>query len=349
MLNIEAINERFVGLSKAILKRRNLFLVLMVLVLAFSVYGLKQLKTDTDDSHYFDEGDALLVAKDYMASIFGNDNFCAVLVETDNVFTPKVLKGIREMGKELLDGVPYADDVVSVTDMEFTQGTEEGLDVSDIVPSVIPESPEALEKIRSAIMAKPSLKDRLVSEDGRYAWIMLRLKNIPDGTVDEHGEFIEMVIGRKVNEIAGQEKYAYMHPQTTGWPVINLEKRNFMAKEMPRLIGLSLLFVAVVLTIVLRSVRGVVFPLFLGGAGLTIVLGMQGLLGISTDPMVMLMPIFLSLSMAICYSLYFINFFRWEFQRTGLRRWSLEHATGDTGWPIFFSAFTTAVSLLSFC
>lgn len=111
MLNIEAINERFVGLSKAILKRRNLFLVLMVLVLAFSVYGLKQLKTDTDDSHYFDEGDALLVAKDYMASIFGNDNFCAVLVETDNVFTPKVLKGIREMGKELLDGVPYADDV----------------------------------------------------------------------------------------------------------------------------------------------------------------------------------------------------------------------------------------------
>lgn len=39
MLNIEAINERFVGLSKAILKRRNLFLVLMVLVLAFSVYG----------------------------------------------------------------------------------------------------------------------------------------------------------------------------------------------------------------------------------------------------------------------------------------------------------------------
>ncbi len=349
MLNIEAINERFVGLSKAILKRRNLFLVLMVLVLAFSVYGLKQLKTDTDDSHYFDEGDALLVAKDYMASIFGNDNFCAVLVETDNVFTPKVLKGIREMGKELLDGVPYADDVVSVTDMEFTQGTEEGLDVSDIVPSVIPESPEALEKIRSAIMAKPSLKDRLVSEDGRYAWIMLRLKNIPDGTVDEHGEFIEMVIGRKVNEIAGQEKYAYMHPQTTGWPVINLEKRNFMAKEMPRLIGLSLLFVAVVLTIVLRSVRGVVFPLFLGGAGLTIVLGMQGLLGISTDPMVMLMPIFLSLSMAICYSLYFINFFRWEFQRTGLRRWSLEHATGETGWPIFFSAFTTAVSLLSFC
>ena len=64
MLNIEAINERFVGLSKAILKRRNLFLVLMVLVLAFSVYGLKQLKTDTDDSHYFDEGDALLLQVD---------------------------------------------------------------------------------------------------------------------------------------------------------------------------------------------------------------------------------------------------------------------------------------------
>lgn len=349
MLNIEAINRRSVGLSKAILKRRNLFLAIMALVLACSAYGLKQLKTDTDDSHYFDEGDALLIAKDYMASIFGNDNFCAVLLKTDNVFAPGVLKSIREMGKELLDSVPYADDVVSVTDMEFTQGTEDGLDVSDIVPSVIPESPEELEAIRNAVMAKPSLKNRLVSEDSRYAWVMLRLKNIPDGTVDEHGEFIEMVIGRKVNEIAGQEKYAYLHPQTTGWPVINLEKRNFMAKEMPRLIGLSLLFVVILLSVVLRSVRGVIFPLFLGGAGLAIVLGMQGLLGISTDPLVMLMPIFLSFSMAICYSLYFINFFRWEFHRTGQRRWSLEHAAGETGWPIFFSAFTTSVSLLSFC
>lgn len=349
MLNIVAINERFVWLSKAILKRRALFLVLVMALLLVSMYGLTKLKADTDDSHYFDEGDALLVAKNYMASIFGNDNFCAVLLESDNVFDTRVLKSIREMGAEMLDTVPYASDVVSVTDMEFTRGTEDGLDVSDIVPAVIPESPEELEAIRNAIMAKPSLKNRIVSEDGRYAWVMLRLKNIPDGTVDENGEFIEMVIGRMVNEIAGQEKYAYLNPQTTGWPVINLEKRDYMAKEMPRLIGLSLLFVAVVLVVTLRSVRGVLFPLLLGVAALIVVLGMQGLMGISTDPMVMLMPIFLSFSMAICYSLYFINFFRWEFQRTGQRIWSLEHAAGETAWPIFFSALTTTVSLLSFC
>lgn len=349
MLNIEAINERFVGLSRVILKGRKIVLAIMALVLVVSFAGLKQLRSDTDDSHYFNEGDALLVAKDYMASIFGNDNFCAVLLQTDNVFTPEALAAIREMGRELEEQVPYADDVVSVTDMEFTQSTEDGLDVSDIVPSVIPTLREDLERIRAAIMAKPSLKDRLVSDDARYAWIMLRLKNIPDGTVDEHGEFMEMVIGRKVNEIAGQEKYAWLNPQTTGWPVINLEKRDFMAKEMPRLIGLSLLAIVLVLAVVLRSVRGVVFPLFLGGAGLVIVLGVQGLMGVMTDPMVMLMPIFLSISMAICYSLYFINFFRWEFARTGKRLWSLEHAVGETGWPIFFSAFTTMASLLSFC
>lgn len=230
MLNIEAINERFVGLSRVILKGRKIVLAIMALVLVVSFAGLKQLRSDTDDSHYFNEGDALLVAKDYMASIFGNDNFCAVLLQTDNVFTPEALAAIREMGRELEEQVPYADDVVSVTDMEFTQSTEDGLDVSDIVPSVIPTLREDLERIRAAIMAKPSLKDRLVSDDARYAWIMLRLKNIPDGTVDEHGEFMEMVIGRKVNEIAGQEKYAWLNPQTTGWPVINLEKRDFMAK-----------------------------------------------------------------------------------------------------------------------
>ena len=112
MLNIEAINERFVAFSKVILKFRAVILVAMVLILAISFYGLKQLKSDTDDSHYFNEGDELLLAKDYMASIFGNDNFCAVLVHVDNVFTPHVLTGIREMGRELEAKVPYVDDVI---------------------------------------------------------------------------------------------------------------------------------------------------------------------------------------------------------------------------------------------
>ena len=349
MLNIEAINERFVAFSKVILKFRAVILVAMVLILAISFYGLKQLKSDTDDSHYFNEGDELLLAKDYMASIFGNDNFCAVLVHVDNVFTPHVLTGIREMGRELEAKVPYVDDVISVTDMEFTKGDEEGLEVSDIVPDPVPDDPTQLAEIRKAVMAKPSLRNQIVSEDGRYAWIMVRLKHIPSGTVDEHGEFIEMVIGRTVNEIAGQEKYAWMNPETTGWPVINLEKRDFMAKEMPKLIGLSLLSIILVLALVLRNVRSVIFPVFLAGAGLSIVLGIQGLLGVATDPMVMLLPIFLSISMAICYSLYFINFFRWEFQKSGNRLWALEHAVGETGWPIFFSASTTMASLLSFC
>ena len=148
MLNIEAINERFVAFSKVILKFRAVILVAMVLILAISFYGLKQLKSDTDDSHYFNEGDELLLAKDYMASIFGNDNFCAVLVHVDDVFTPRVLAGIREMGRELEARVPYVDDVISVTDMEFTRGDEDGLDVSDIVPDPIPEEPAQLAEIR---------------------------------------------------------------------------------------------------------------------------------------------------------------------------------------------------------
>lgn len=349
MLNIETMNARFIVLSKAILKYRTTIIICMLLLLGLSFYGLKQLKVDTDDSHYFDEGDALLIAKDYMADIFGNDNFCAVLLEVENVYDPHVLKNIRTLGAELLENVPYADDVVSITDMEFSRATVDGFDVSDLIGEEIPQSTEELLKIREDILAKPSLRNQLVSEDGRFAWVMLRLKNIPNEAKDENGEFIEITIGKKVNEIARQEKFASLNPQTTGWPVINADKLQFMGKEMPRLIGLSLLATIILLALVLRSVRGVIFPLFLGGAGLIIVLGIQGLLGISTDPIVMLMPIFLSIALSISYSLYFLNFFRWEFQKTGKRRQAIEYAVGETCWPMFFSAFTTAISLLSFC
>lgn len=239
MLNIQKINSRFRAVAEIIIKYRWLNIILFLGVLLAAGVGLTRLESDIDQDNWFLEDDELRITEQHFEDIFGNEDFCAILVEADNVYTPEVLGAIREMGRELTTKVPYADDVVSLTDFEFTLGTEDGMEIIDLVPATIPSDPGELARIRDLAMAKPLFKNRIVSEDARQSWIMLRMKPIPDDWEKDSTENPDLSVGRIVTEIISQEKYAFLQPKATGLPVINVDKRNFFAKETPRLLGIS--------------------------------------------------------------------------------------------------------------
>lgn len=347
MLNIQKINTCFRKAAEIIPRLRWLNIILFLLVMVVSAAGLRLVKTDVSQDNWFLEGDAMLAVKERFEELFGNDDFCAVLVEADNVFTPEILSGIRSLGKELVEKVPYSDDVISITDFEFTLGSNEGIEIIDLVPDAIPTSRHELDRIKEMALSKPYLKNRLISDDGRQAWVMLRMKNIADNWKKDGLENPEMAIGRIFNEVVAQDKYKALHPKTTGLPVTNVDKRNFFSQEMPRMIGLSLVMMIILLAIFLRNVRGVIFPLLTSVGSIMIVFGAQGFLGIRNDPSMIFLPVFLSMAVSIAYSVHVINFFNREFLRTGQRRQAIIDTIEETGWPIFFCAMTTSAGLIS--
>jgi predicted RND superfamily exporter protein len=157
-----------------------------------------------------------------------------------------------------------------------------------------------------------------------------------------------LAVGRRVNEITGQEKYAALHPKTTGLPVVSYDKLKFFAKETPRLFGISLFLTIIVLAVSLRSIRGVIFPLITAVSAMVIIFGIQGYLGIITDPSMIFMPVFLGLAVSIGYSIHVFSYFKRKFFMTGDRRGALVTAVEETGWPLLFSALTTVAALLTF-
>ena len=350
MINVIKVNGYFRRMAEEILRFRIAVMTACLLLTVCAAIGLPHLQQDTSQESWFLEGDAELAAKQRFENIFGQDDFCAVFVRADNIVTPENLALIRELGNELRQRVPYADDVLSITDLEFTRGIEGGLEILNLIPQNIGDIPRdaaALAQIKEQILSKPMFRNRLLSEDGREAWIVLRMK--PTGhAMDEHGDAVDQQIGKAVLEVAGEEKYQPLHPQCTGLPVIDVDKRTFFSKEMPRLMGMSLLIITVTLWIALRSARGILFPLTAAVCSLLIVLGTQGHMRVRVDPMTMFLPIFLTLAMATCYSIHILNFFRRTFARTGKRRESVLFAAEETGWSLLFSALTTMAGLLSF-
>lgn len=336
--------------AESIVRFRAYSIVMFVALTTFALAGLPHLQVDTSQESWFLEGDEVLRAKQEFEAIFGNEDMALVLATADNIFTPENLRLLRELGQELEARVPYADDVLSIAEFDFTLGTPDGLEIINLVPknlAALPTDEVSLQAIKELALSKPFLKNRLISDDGREAWLMLRLKPLPTEP-DSTGELPSHVMARVFMDVVQQEKYEPLHPKMSGVHVSDLEKRDYFGKETPRLIGVCIAILAIVLGVALRCWQGVVFPMVTASASILIVLGIQGHLRISMDPTTLFLPIFLSLTLATCYSIHIFNFYLTEFRRTGKRRHSIIFGLAKTSWPQLFSSLTTVVALLTF-
>jgi predicted RND superfamily exporter protein len=340
--------------------------------MGISFIGVKKTKTDVSEDNWFLEHDPMLQLQNEFEDIFGNNDMGAVLIEADDVFQPEILSKIRELSDELEQNVPYADEVTSLTHLEFTLGTENGIEIIDLIPEEIPTSKEELDKIRNLALSKKILHNKFISDDSKQTWILLRLKPLPDDweTSESYRNFVnqlvqnnpklfaeintkkveapDLLIGRIFTKIARQEKYAVLNPKTTGVPVLNIEKSLFFGKESPKLMKFGLLLTVLVLLISLRSLRGVVFPLISAAGAMLIVFGFQGFTGIKFDPMMVPLPLFLGLAVSVGYSIHIFSFFNRKMKETGIRKESAIFAVEEAGWPILFTALTTVGALMSF-
>jgi len=348
MLNLIKINHAFHRMAETIVRLRWLNILLFFLITGFCVNGMKQIQLDTSWDNWFLENDPMKIADDEFKAIFGNNEFVAVLVEVDDVFTPEVLATIRELGAELKAKVPFSDDVLSITDCEFTEGNEEGLTISDLVPDPVPQSKEVLETIRNKALDRELFVNRIVSDDSRQTWILLRMKTYPKKWRNEQNIGPDIAAGMAASQIIGQEKYKLLNPKGAGLPVLAFDKTSFFKKETARNMGLSLIATVIVLALAIRTVTGVVLPMFIAFATIIITFGIQGYLRVKVDPSMILVPVYLGLAVAIGYAIHLFGFFNRHLAETGKRKEAVFFAVSECGWPLFFTALTTMGALLSF-
>ncbi|MCD4794136.1 MAG: MMPL family transporter, partial [Bacteroidales bacterium] len=347
-MKIKKINLWFKKQASSIIKFRWLIIAVFLLAVASGFFGLKRMVVEYSNDGYFLPDDPMVVMTDEFKEIFGNDYYVGVLVESDALFTKKNLELLRELSNELLDSVPYADKLTSLTDIEFTVGTEYGMEIIQIVPEEIPADKTALEEIRKKAYSKKNFAEKLVSKDGKYTWITMKLLTFPEYHKEKGKKMPEIQVGEKVEQIITQKKYKSLHPRGTGMPYLNYKKSVFFDAESPRVMGLALLIAFIFLAFSTRSIRGVIVPIVSAIGSVIIVFGAVGFLNIPIDGSILSIPILLSIAISIGYSIHIFTFFKKHKRETGKRKESVIFALEETGWPLFFTGLTTISALLSF-
>ncbi len=343
MINLERINNWFYSYGKWLIRNRLWYFLCFALFLFVVILGLPKLESSADEDNWFGKKDRTIIEQNEMEEIFGNTDIAAVHVSAENIFTKQNLELIRKLGQELEDNVPYADDVFSITSLEYSQGTEWGIEIEDLIPEEIPDDPQMLAELQKKAVSKELIKGQVISEDCTEGWIILRLLRYDDG--DDNAT---LKIGKGFLDIVNKPEYAPLNPRATGVPVLMYEKTKFFSYETPRVMKFSFLVVFLILLVSLRSLRGIVIPFLTIGFSLVIVFGVQGHIGFTIDPTVVTMPIFLGFAVAVGYNIHIFHFFNNKRKLTGQVKESVYYTLQESGWPILFTALTTILALCSF-
>ena len=352
-MKLEGMHLFFKKIAEFQLKYRWLCLALLAAVTVAGLIGVKSFKVGSaDEDEFLTVKESTKKNDARFKELFGSNDSIVLLFESDDVFKLEVLQAIKDIGAELLEKVPYADSITSITDTDITVGTEEGIEVTNPFRDGIPDNPEALKKAKDFILSRKSIVNKLVTQDATETWLVLSLKATPPEEVwsKTSTKAPMYVIGDAAIDIVTDPKYhsAAYTIKPAGLPYTETEEKVVMRRETTKSVGLSFLCMIILLIIFTRSLRGTIVPLFATFFGITTVLGFMGFLHISGKSEMMSVPIVLAMALSVGYSIHLVNSFKTSFYELGKRKEAVIASIENTGWPLFFTVVTTVVSVLSF-
>ncbi len=280
-------------LTKLVTNYPKVTITLILLVTIFFGYNIKSIKMDPDITTSLPKNIPARILYDKMNKIFPSKDFILIAVETDSVFSVKFIRTIYELTKTL-EELPEVYSVMSPTNIKVIRGSEEGMEIKEILPSP-PSTNEDIEKYKHALFNSDLPVENIISKDGKMVGIMVFVKkNIkPEEAAKHIMDYIETL----------DSPY---HIFASGKPVLTLYLARGMARDIGLLFPLVILLIIIILWISFRSLRGVLIPLAVVIISVIWTIGLMAMLGVPITHSTNMLPILLS-SIAVADGIHIIN------------------------------------------
>ena len=312
--------------------------IVFALVLALCIPGLFRLDVTVEMEDYFLDSDPVRSAGQEFSSIFGGGEFLGVLVEAPNVYSPDCLSLIRRIGTALENSVPGTFEAVSLANLD---GKLTGGATLEFRDGTLVSDTGTLEKFRSAVTDSPLLNGSLVSGDSKEAWILVSLDPVVSGKN-------EVRVGEAAWDVLQEFQDSEYRITPSGVPLVAYRKYVELMEDLLRVIVFAAVVAIILSLILLRSLKGVLGTLAVFVGSVVCVLGIQGWMGLTLDSGFLGVPILLTMGISIGYTVHVYRYYRLEMSTGAAPHQAASMALARTFRPVFFTAVTTMVSLMSF-
>lgn len=371
---------------RLIVRFRIFFLVLVAALVSLGVFGMQRLRMDSSNESFFPENNQSLLVNERFKEIFGNEEYLLVLIEAEDIFTRDGLTYIRELSRDLGENLPFAADVLSITEVDRINGLDNELSIEPLVGDVVPTGVTELEALRERALSESLFLNRIVTADSRAAAILVTFERIPrtvylpaepgfaplDQTswpADEVFRSSDIVLVDSLTEVAPEGFIEVGDPRkliapafraileghpaeeltvlATGAPIIDFGVDEAIERESVKSGGTALVIAILLLTVLFRSAAAVAAPVTVALSTIAVVYGAMGFLGL---PLTMTSVVIatLLLVISVSYSIHVIHHFQHAFRAGQVRKKAVRYAVAQSGWPCLVTAVTTAIGFASF-
>ncbi|UCF85005.1 MAG: MMPL family transporter [Desulfobacteraceae bacterium] len=363
----------FESIARIIYRNRYKTLLISFLSTAAIVSQIPKLTIDISTEGFLHKKDPILIDYNGFRDQFGRDEIIVVAIHSPEVFDKNFLNKLKNLHDDLSERVPYVEDITGLINARNTRGEEDELIVEDLLEKQ-PETPEEMAQIKQRVFDNPMYKNTLISEDGRFTTILIKLQ-----TYSSAGVGIDVLEGFEDSEKGpkdsrksgkpGEKKYLTDKENSEAVNTVNelIEKyqapdfrvyiagssavthflKRYMIKDVRRFLSFSFITVAIFLFIMFRKISGVVLPLLIVVLSLVSTIGIMAAFGAPIKLPTQILPSFI-LAVCVGYSVHILALFYQDFRKDRSKEDAIAYSMGHSGLAVVMTAATTAGGLFSF-
>ena len=306
----------------------------VVITLIFAGFA-STLVIDDDMMNYLPENDPVVETFREVGDLFQGNAVGAIMVETDDIFTNETLQHLDRL-TDLCSRVHGVSSVVSLTNVMDMRPDGDMLQVERLVEEGRVYSDSELAELKEYVMGKDMYAGNLVSEDGRFSLIMVKLA--PDADSKSAVAALEEIIDREEGE-------QFKHYRT-GTPFIAVDGDRSAKNDLRNLLPTVILLVVAVLFLTFRTVRGTVLPAVAVIVSVIWAMGLLAITGQNLTTVGIAIPVLL-IAVGSAYGIHVMNEYYATVRSEATKKDDLTQAMSQVGMPIFLSCLTTIAGFAS--
>jgi predicted RND superfamily exporter protein len=272
--------------------------------------------------------------------MFGSANVLTLIIEkkTGDIYNPTTLQKIDQATKALVETkgvVPYQILSIAHPKMKSITNAQGAIQIREVFYPTVPKTMEDAQRVKFAVYATKGIRGIYVSEDDTAALVTA-------GFWEEELDFA--YLHDRMTALKAQLEDGDHNVYIAGFPWLYTSIQRYVPE-----VGEVFVITTAALTFLLwnyfRSWPGVWVPIFSGILSSIWALGMVPLLGLNLDPLVLVIPIFLS-ARALSHSVQSMDRYHEEYHRTGDKHTAIVESYSHLFPPAIASVLSDGIGIL---
>jgi predicted RND superfamily exporter protein len=323
-----------------LLRYRRLVTIIVTLITLFFCYSLKDMRLNTDFFDFYPRQHPYIKIYNEFRRMFGSANILQVIVRVKHgdIYNPETLQKIDRVTKYIIQTkgvVPYQILSIASPKMKSINTFRGAVQIREVYYPGVPRTQEDAERVRFAVYATKGIHGVYVAEDDSAALVTA-------GFWEEKLDFDYMY--HRLQALKQAEDDANTEIMFTGFPYLFTSVMRY-APQVLYVFVLTFISLGVLLWVYFRTWTGIWVPLFSGLLSSVWGLAFGTLLGFNLDPLVLVVPIFLT-ARALSHSVQSMDRYHDEFYRLGDKHQAIIVSYGALFPPSMASIITDGLGIL---